>query len=149
MRKLYFDVGSAFEVSTHFFKHNLVFFCCEYIFLSCQTAANEHVVDKAMFLAFFLPVTSLADNILIMRSNLNSLLSGRLQEELKLKNTNLSSDAEQQIGNLRQEVYELEGNVRKLNIQNEELQFAYEQELERRQVEEEERCRADQKARYF
>ena len=147
MRK--FDVGSAFEVFTHFYKQNFVFFPCEYIFLSYRTAANERVNDKAMFLAFFLPVTSFADNILIMKSNLNSLLSGRLQEELKLKNTNLSSDAEQQISNLRQEVYELEGNVRKLNIQNEELQFAYEQELERRQVEEEERCRADQKARYF
>ncbi|XP_067928454.1 golgin subfamily A member 4-like [Watersipora subatra] len=89
-----------------------------------------------------LAIHTLEDRVSILNTS-----NAKLTEELKQRTTDISSTAEQQIANLKQEVSELEANIRKLNIQNEEIQFAYEQECERRQVEEEERCRADQRSR--
>lgn len=82
----------------------------------------------------------------LLSYNLNCL-TFRLVQELKGKSSKVGADTEQQISDLKQRIYELEGDARKLKIQNEEIQFAYEQECERRQVEEEERCRADQRSR--
>lgn len=73
--------------------------------------------------------------------------SSRLAEELKLKNTNTSTVTEEHVTSLKEKVYELEGTVKKLRLQNEEIQFAYEQECERRQIQEEERFKAEQRSR--
>lgn len=73
--------------------------------------------------------------------------SSRLAEELKLKNTSTSTVTEEQVTSLKEKVYELEGTVKKLRLQNEEIQFAYEQECERRQIQEEERFKAEQRSR--
>ena len=66
---------------------------------------------------------------------------------MKLNASSTSSASEEQIAALKEKMYELEATVKKLRLQNEELQFAFEQECERRQIQEEERFKAEQKSR--
>lgn len=77
----------------------------------------------------------------------HSMFIFRLSEELKKDTPVKSSEVEMQVAELREKCYELETAVQKLQVQNEELQFAYEQECERRQYQEEERFKADQRSR--
>lgn len=70
-----------------------------------------------------------------------------MSEDLKLKGSSGTTDIEYQLVDLKEKVYEQEVTVRNLRIQNEEIQFAYEQECERRQLQEEERFKADQRSR--
>lgn len=66
---------------------------------------------------------------------------------MKLNASSTSSASEEQIAALKEKMYELEATVKRLRLQNEELQFAFEQECERRQIQEEERFKAEQKSR--
>mgnify|MGYP001792443064 CR=1 FL=1 len=61
--------------------------------------------------------------------------------------SNTSTETEQQLSELKERLYELEMSVKQLQIHNDELQFAYEQESDRRQLQEEERFKADQRSR--